>query len=96
MILSQLWHYTAVLTIPVDTLTKWQSMVMKFIVGRKISREDGFMSPIHPGLAYDPNIGLKLPHIPSRVQFQRIQRLQLLVRSDHEESLLWTFLPKAL
>ncbi|KAF0691075.1 Aste57867_17633 [Aphanomyces stellatus] len=54
------------------------------------------MSPIHPGLAYAPTVGLKLPHIPPRVQYQRIRRLQLLVRSDHEDSLLWTFLPKQL
>ena len=40
MILSQLWHYTAVLAVPLETLERWQSMVLKFILGRRLHRTD--------------------------------------------------------
>ena len=74
MILSKLWHYTAVIHIPDKTIAKWQSMVNKFIMARKRHKEDSFMSMINPGVAYHPTIGLHIPHLASRIRTQRVYR----------------------
>ncbi|KAH9071724.1 hypothetical protein Ae201684P_009143 [Aphanomyces euteiches] len=47
MMLSKLWHYTAVIHIPEDTVAKWQSMVYKFILTRKRHKQDKHMSLIN-------------------------------------------------
>ncbi|KAG9412905.1 hypothetical protein AC1031_015796 [Aphanomyces cochlioides] len=57
MMLSKLWHYTAVIHIPEDTVAKWQSMVYKFILTRKRHKEDKHMSLINSGVAYHPSLG---------------------------------------
>jgi hypothetical protein len=93
MILSQLWHFTAVIPIPQATLVKWQTMVIKYVLGRKLQHGDKFIQLIHTGWAYHQTLGLKIPHIPSMVQYQRVTRMQLLVQSG-DEPLLWTIIPK--
>ncbi|KAH9140342.1 hypothetical protein AeRB84_015419 [Aphanomyces euteiches] len=96
MMLSKLWHYTAVIHIPEDTVAKWQSMVYKFILTRKRHKEDKHMSLINSGVAYHPSLGLRIPHIASRIRAQRVQRLQFLFQTDNEEPSLWSVLPKQL
>ncbi|KAH9079079.1 hypothetical protein Ae201684P_019074 [Aphanomyces euteiches] len=85
----------AVIHIPEDTIAKWQSMVYKFILARKRHKEDKHMSLINSGVAYHPSLGLRIPHIASRIRAQRVQRLQLLVQTDNEEPSL-SVLPKQL
>ncbi|KAF0716029.1 Aste57867_3065 [Aphanomyces stellatus] len=75
MILSQLCHFTHVLVVPPERLAKWQSMVFKCIVGRKLRREERQVSIVHQVVAYHPTLGLKVPHIPSVFRYQRVQRL---------------------
>ncbi|RHY01652.1 hypothetical protein DYB36_012427 [Aphanomyces astaci] len=93
MILSQLWHYTAVIPVTQATLRKWQAMVLKFILGRKLRHGEHFIQLLHSGWAYHRTLGLRVPHIPSMVQYQRVLRLQLLVQSDLDSE-LWTAIPK--
>ncbi|KAG9397740.1 hypothetical protein AC1031_017867 [Aphanomyces cochlioides] len=71
-------------------------MVYKFILTRKRHKEDKHMSLINSGVAYHPSLGLRIPHIASRIRAQRVQRLQFLVQTDNEEPSLWSVLPKQL
>ncbi|KAG9397767.1 hypothetical protein AC1031_017863 [Aphanomyces cochlioides] len=82
--------------LPENSVAKWQSMVYKFILTRKRHKEDKHMSLINSGVAYHPSLGLRIPHIASRIRAQRVQRLQFLVQTDNEEPSLWSVLPKQL
>ncbi|KAF0707051.1 hypothetical protein AaE_013793, partial [Aphanomyces astaci] len=96
MILSKLWHYTAVIPVPSALAKQWQTMLTKYILGRRVRREDRFIAPTNYGLAYNRLVGLRVPHIPSQLRAQCVRRLQLLVLSDSEDVGMWSILPKEL
>ncbi|OQR84004.1 hypothetical protein ACHHYP_14031, partial [Achlya hypogyna] len=80
MLLSQLWHVTAVVPVLPQLVARWQSMVNRFILSRKTLPTDRYRPLVHPTWMYDIPAGLGLSHIASKLRAQRLARLQLLMR----------------
>ncbi|OQR84340.1 hypothetical protein ACHHYP_13514 [Achlya hypogyna] len=89
MLLSQLWHVTAVTPVPAPMVERWQSMVNRFILGRKTHPTDRYRPLLHRTWSYDPTVGLRLPHIASMIRAQRLARLQLLMQGSTPSTPPW-------
>ncbi|OQR80485.1 hypothetical protein ACHHYP_17509, partial [Achlya hypogyna] len=88
MLLSQLWHVTAVVPVPPPMVARWQSMVNRFILSRKTLPTDSYRPLVHQTWAYDISAGLAVPHIASKLRAQRLACLQLLMRGTVAELVL--------
>ncbi|OQR89237.1 hypothetical protein ACHHYP_06401 [Achlya hypogyna] len=89
MLLSQLWHITAVALVPAPMVERWQPMVNWFILGRKTRPTDRHRPLLHRTWSYDPKVGLGLPHIASMIRTQRLARLQLLKQGSTPSTPPW-------
>jgi hypothetical protein len=76
MLLSMLWHVTTVVPVPQSMVEQWQSMVNKFVLGRKTLPTDSYRSLVHSSWQFDKRLGLGVPHIASTIRTQRLLRLQ--------------------
>ena len=89
MMLSLLWHVTAVVPVPAPMVERWQSMVNRFILGRKTQPTDRYRPLLHRTWSHDIRVGLGLPHVASKIRAQRLARLQQLMRGPTEASPPW-------
>ncbi|ETV67859.1 hypothetical protein H257_15983 [Aphanomyces astaci] len=76
VMLSLLWHVTAALPVPPAMVQSWQSMLNRYILGRKIIPTDRYSPLLAASLQFDSKLGLGLPHVASRIRAQRLQILQ--------------------
>ncbi|RHY60109.1 hypothetical protein DYB30_005852 [Aphanomyces astaci] len=76
VMLSLLWHVTAALPVPPAMVQSWQSMLNRYILGRKIIPTDRCRPLLAASLQFDSKLGLGLPHVASRIRAQRLQILQ--------------------
>nr|CCA27626.1 hypothetical protein UM06265.1 [Albugo laibachii Nc14] len=81
MILSRLWHYTMHVDIPIDTIRQWQSMLNRFVLGRKHKKDSKHVHLISKAFLYlrRQDDGLQIPFLVRRLKLQRIQFLQQFV-----------------
>ena len=94
ILLPRLWHYTAVVVVSAERLTKWQSMVNVYIQSGNTTREVRTSSLLHAGFQYDRRVGWKSPHVVSIIAKQQIMRLQVLVQSAGSEDSTWSYLAR--
>ncbi|RHY29751.1 hypothetical protein DYB32_004879, partial [Aphanomyces invadans] len=93
VVLSMLWHTTAVTAIPADQVAKWQSMVTKYVLGRKTAPTESMVVLVNATFQFDKSTGLRVPHIASTLRKQRLVRLRnMLAEAD---SSLWASLSLA-
>lgn len=78
MVLSQLWHYSVHIQIPTATVQRWQSMVNRFILSRKYTREAKAVHLISQEFLYLPKArgGLQIPLLKDALKRQRLTLLQ--------------------
>ena len=78
MILSRLWHYTMHVDIPGETIRQWQSMLNRFVLGRKHKKDARHVHLISKEFLYlrRQDGGLQVPFLVGRLKLQRIQFLQ--------------------
>ncbi|OQR81393.1 hypothetical protein THRCLA_11774 [Thraustotheca clavata] len=89
IMLSLLWHVTAILPIPEPTVQGWQSMLNKFILGRKSDPRAKYSPLLHRTWQFDRVLGLGLPHVSSKIRAQPLQRLQHLMEGPSTTSPPW-------
>ncbi|OQR89811.1 hypothetical protein THRCLA_22628 [Thraustotheca clavata] len=82
MLLSLLWHVTAVVPVPASIVSGWQSMINKHIFGRKTLQSDSYRPLINSTWQYENKLGLGIPHLASKLRTQRLMRLQTLMQQD--------------
>lgn len=75
-VLPRLWYYTTTLAVPPATVEAMQSMVSKFILRAKLFRHDRYICTARKGLQFDPEAGLRFPHVASIICKQRLRMLQ--------------------
>ncbi|KAF0707447.1 Aste57867_6611 [Aphanomyces stellatus] len=76
VMLSLLWHVTAATPVPPKMVQSWQAMINRYILGRKTLSTDRYRPLIPQPLQFDPQLGLGLPHVASRLRAQRSLMLQ--------------------
>ncbi|RLO10454.1 hypothetical protein DYB28_009497 [Aphanomyces astaci] len=76
VMLSLLWHVTAALPVPPAMVQSWQSMLNRYILGRKTAPTDRHHPLPSSPQQFDLRLGLGLPHVASRIRAQRLQLLQ--------------------
>lgn len=89
LILSQIWHVTAVSSVPHATLKVWQRVLFKFALGNKSLDSSHFKPLLHTMWLHDKTMGLGIPHIASSIRFQRLRLLQRFMHQGHHRP-LWT------
>ncbi|OQR84031.1 hypothetical protein ACHHYP_13999, partial [Achlya hypogyna] len=89
VMLSLLWHVTAVVPVPTAMVAQWQSMVSKNILARKTGSTDRYRPLLPQRWQYDPQVGLGVPHIASKLRTQRLLRLQRLLQGTTAASPPW-------
>jgi hypothetical protein len=82
MLLSMLWHVTAVVQVPQAMIDVWQQMVNKYVLGRKTTCSDHHRPLICRTWQFDKRLGLGIPHVASKIRTQRLLRLQLLMAPE--------------
>ena len=75
VMLSLLWHVTTVLPVPEPMVQGWQSMLNKYVLGRKTDPTARYRPLLQRTWQYDPILGLGLPHVASKLRGQRLQHL---------------------
>ncbi|RHY23647.1 hypothetical protein DYB32_009101 [Aphanomyces invadans] len=77
---SLLWHVTAAAAIPHKTVTAWQTMLTRYVLGRKRDPTEPYQSLLHVSWHHNAALGAGVPHIASAIRTQRLltqQRLML-------------------
>ena len=92
VILSILWHFTAVIAVPQKMIRHWQAMVRKYILCRRTKPEDPEYTLLSAAYQYDPLLGLSIPHISSSIRYQRLRHLQVLFHSHKDPTQPWAAL----
>ncbi|ETW05585.1 hypothetical protein H310_03329 [Aphanomyces invadans] len=87
--LSVLWHVTAVIPVPPTNVRECQSMLNRFILGRKTLPPDRYRPLIARTWQYDRGAPLKLPHLTSKLRAQRLLLLQRLMLLGSLDSTPW-------
>ncbi|OQR88501.1 hypothetical protein ACHHYP_06778, partial [Achlya hypogyna] len=88
--LARLWHYSAVLVIPDTVINKMQSMVNKYVVGNKIHKAARYLAVARRGLMFDHELGLRIPHVRSIINMQRLRLLQRWISSPVTADSSWS------
>ncbi|KAF0706486.1 hypothetical protein As57867_006728, partial [Aphanomyces stellatus] len=83
VMLSLLWHVTAVTPVRGAMVQGWQSMLNRYILGRKTLPTDKYRPLLPPPLQFDPKLGLGLPHVASKIRTQRLLLLQRAMLLPH-------------
>ena len=89
VVLSILWHFTPVLTIPPTLITRWQAMIRKYVLCRRLTVDDPEYTLLQASYQFDPLLGLGIPHIASCIRYQRLRLLQTLLHTRHDHSQPW-------
>ncbi|RHY75448.1 hypothetical protein DYB30_006450 [Aphanomyces astaci] len=89
VMLSLLWHVTAALPVPPAMVQSWQSMLNRYILGRKTVPTDRHHPMLSSPLQFDLRLGLGLPHVASRIRAQRLQLLQRAMTVSTADRPLW-------
>jgi hypothetical protein len=80
LILSQIWHLTAVAPIPDTMVSVWQRLISNYVLGSRTTDDPKYRAHIHKMWHYDSRLGLGIPHIASKIRTQRLLLLQRLMR----------------
>ncbi|KAF0706606.1 hypothetical protein As57867_006708, partial [Aphanomyces stellatus] len=83
------WHVTKATPVPPETVDTWQSMLCRYILGRKTLPTDKYRPLVAPPLQFDPELGLGLPHDASKLRAQRLQLLQRAMAPAAADPPLW-------
>ena len=89
VMLSLLWHVTVALPVPPAMVHTWQSMVNRYVLGRKTTPTDRHHSLLPTPLQFDRKLGLGLPHVASRIRAQRLLLLQRAMTVPPTHRPLW-------
>ncbi|OQR88776.1 hypothetical protein THRCLA_10110, partial [Thraustotheca clavata] len=89
VMLSLLWHVTAVVPVPAVMVAKWQSMVNKFIIGRKTDVSAKYRPLLHRTWIHHHTCGLNVPHVASKLRSQCLHRLQQLMHGSSPSIPMW-------
>ncbi|OQR89108.1 hypothetical protein ACHHYP_06468 [Achlya hypogyna] len=89
VLLSLLWHVTAVTPVPGAMINLWQPMITKYVMCRKTKRGDHYRPLLARRWYHDKSLGLGVPHVQSIIRAQRLRRLQDLMRGPTGNSPLW-------
>ncbi|ETV95722.1 hypothetical protein H310_10795 [Aphanomyces invadans] len=76
VVTSLMWHATAAAAIPHKTVTTWQTMPTRYVVGRKRDPTEPYQSLLH--VSWHHNAAC-VPHIASAIRTQRLLTLQRLM-----------------
>ncbi|EQC37008.1 hypothetical protein SDRG_05825 [Saprolegnia diclina VS20] len=88
VMVSLLWHVTAVVVIPPKTVTAWQQMLTRYVLGRKRDPTEPYQSLLHASWNHHIGLGAGIPHIASAIRTQRLLTLQRLMLPE-EVRPLW-------
>ncbi|ETV89773.1 hypothetical protein H310_15398, partial [Aphanomyces invadans] len=89
VMLSLLWHVTAVTPVPDDMVRTWQSMLTRYILGSKTVPTARYRPLLAAPWQFDPKLGLGLPHIASKLRAQRLMLLQRTLSPATATTPLW-------
>ena len=89
VVLSILWHFSMVLHIPPNLVRRWQSMIRKYILCRRLKPDDPQYTLLSAAYQFDPHIGLGIPHIQSCLRYQRLRLLQILLHHYQDPTQPW-------
>ena len=89
VILSILWHFTVVIAIPQKMIKRWQAMVRKYILCRRMKADDPEYTLLSASYQYDPLLGLGIPHISSSIRYQRLRQLQIILQFHQDPTQPW-------
>ncbi|RHY15136.1 hypothetical protein DYB25_000083 [Aphanomyces astaci] len=84
---SLLWHVTAVVVIPPTTVTAWQRLLTRYVLGRKRDPHENYRSLLHTSWHHDSALGAGAPHLASGIRTQRLLVLQRLMLPVDERPL---------
>ena len=89
VVLSILWHFSAVMRIPPTLISRWQASIRKYVLCRRLKADDSEYTLLHAAYQYDPILGLGIPHIASCIRYQRLRLLQTLIQTHQNPSQPW-------
>ncbi|KAH9114792.1 hypothetical protein LEN26_012576 [Aphanomyces euteiches] len=90
LILSQIWHITALRPIPDTVVTQWQRALANYILGSKTVTDPKARHLLHQMWHHEKVLGPGIPHIASSIRVQRLKLLQRLIRHyDKQDSPHW-------
>ena len=89
VVLSILWHFSFVLQIPPNLVRRWQTMIRKYILCRRLKPTDPHYTLLSATYQFDPLLGLGIPHIDSCLRYQRLRLLQLLLNNYQDPTQPW-------
>ena len=89
VVLSILWHFSMVLQLPPTLIRRWQSMIRKYILCRRLKSEDTQYTLLSATYQFDTCLGLGIPHLQSCLRYQRLKLLQILLNHHQDPSQPW-------
>ena len=89
VVLSILWHFSMVIQIPPTLIRRWQTMVRKYVLCRRLKPEDPHYTLLSASYQFDPLSGLGIPHIASCLRYQRLRLLQTLITTHQDPNQQW-------
>lgn len=90
LMLSQIWHITAVRPITDEMVKQWQRALTNYSLGSKAVTDTTSRHLLHQMWHHDKVLGPGIPHIASSIRLQRLKLLQRLMRlHGTAESPLW-------
>ncbi|RHY24872.1 hypothetical protein DYB32_008650 [Aphanomyces invadans] len=79
VILSLIWHVTAVTAVPSAMIATWQRVLSNYVLGSKTSDDPKYRPLAARVWHHDKVLGLGIPHIASCIRTQRLLLLQKLM-----------------